>query len=257
MDYDQRCKTVIEFISNHQHCTAQYVVDELKDKISRATIFNILKELSTSGIIKDNKDHENSRDHKLSVDINNPLVSIPKELDNLRDYFFSLLNKTKVFLEIHPDLHETEYAYIIGIFNDLMHQTLRLYTHRAFIGWPRQIRDHKTLGKLHAEFSTRITEIERATEDLVKQVPISGAKSLAESNIYALEETALRDLMIQFEQFRDLRDESRRLLNYLLVIREQDIKSRELKQFYKKMCKIIDSGSHKDRRWLSNLIKSQ
>ena len=84
-------KVVIEFISNHQQCNIQYVVDELQNKISRATIFNILKELVTNGAVKDSRDHENSRDHKLSVETNNLLVSVPKELETLQKYFFHCL----------------------------------------------------------------------------------------------------------------------------------------------------------------------
>lgn len=242
MNHEERAAAVIEFISTHQHCTAQTVVDELQNKISRATIFDIIKELTINGAIKDNKDHENSRDHKLSVETNNPLISVPRELATLQKYFFSLFDKTKIFLDSNSKyLTEIACAKIDGMFIRLLTELLRVYTHRAFISWPREINDHKTLGKLHAEFSSRIVKIQRAMDDTLCHIPREEKDVSRVTAYYLLDEIyTVRDLLLDFEDFCEVKNESRRLLHYLLEIRAQEVGSDNIPEYYDMLCKKND-----------------
>lgn len=244
MNHEERAEAVIQFISTHQHCTAQSVVDELQNKISRATIFDIIKELTINGAIRDNKDHENSRDHKLSVETNNPLISVPRELATLQKYFFSLFDKTKIFLDSNSKYSEIACAKIDGMFIRLLTELLRVYTHRAFISWPIQINDHKTLGKLHAEFSSRIVEIQRGVNDTLKHIPREEEPEKDVSRVtsyYPLDDNyCLRDLLLDFEDFYAVKNESRRLLHYLLEIRAQEVGSDNIPEYYDMLCKKND-----------------
>jgi len=68
------------------------VVEGLKDQISRVPVFDILKELLQDGTIIDVS--TNRRDHKLYVNDDNLLVSVPRELEEFEKAFISLLQKS-------------------------------------------------------------------------------------------------------------------------------------------------------------------
>jgi hypothetical protein len=93
MSEEERRKIITGFISRHQGCKAEEVVDGIKDRISRVPFFNTLKILIEEGIVKD--DASNRRDHKLYVDEKNLLVSVPRELQDFEEAFVNLLQKSK------------------------------------------------------------------------------------------------------------------------------------------------------------------
>jgi hypothetical protein len=93
MNEEERGRIIIEYISIHQGCKAEEVVDGVKDHISRVPVFKILKALIEEGIVKD--ETSNRRDCKLFVAENNLLVSIPKELQDFEAAFLNLLQKSK------------------------------------------------------------------------------------------------------------------------------------------------------------------
>ena len=46
-------RTITEFISNNQGCTAEEIVNGLKERISRVPIYSALKELDKEGVVED------------------------------------------------------------------------------------------------------------------------------------------------------------------------------------------------------------
>ena len=86
----QRRDIVIDYISNNQGFNKQHIVSGLSNRIGRVKVFHIIRDLVKDGIVREDKAKENSRDIKLFTDTENPLVAVPKELDEFERVFFSL-----------------------------------------------------------------------------------------------------------------------------------------------------------------------
>ena len=84
---EQRRKKVIDFISEHQGCMAEDLVEGVQDFIGRGKVFNILKNLKDEMIVKEEKSKPNSRNIKLFVIKGNPLVTVPKKLYEFKASF--------------------------------------------------------------------------------------------------------------------------------------------------------------------------
>lgn len=93
LNEEQRRIIITKFISVHQGCKAEEVVDGVRDHISRVPAFNTLRALIMDGIVKDKA--TNRRDHSLYVDEGNLLVSVPKELEEFGKAYITLLQKSK------------------------------------------------------------------------------------------------------------------------------------------------------------------
>jgi hypothetical protein len=86
-------KLVVDYISNHQGCKAEEVVEGVKKHLSRVPVYRTLEDLVKDGTVKDQA--TNRRDHKLYVDFNNLLVSVPKELEGFKKAYLNLLQESK------------------------------------------------------------------------------------------------------------------------------------------------------------------
>lgn len=84
-------RDILEFISKNQGCNIQTLVKGLEHEISRQTIFNTLNELRTQGQVTVGRKKPNSRDLNLYVKENNPLYSVPKELEEFEGLFIPFL----------------------------------------------------------------------------------------------------------------------------------------------------------------------
>ena len=87
-------RTLIEFIINNQGCNAEYIVDGLKEQISRAPIFGALKDLVVEGIVQDRP--KNRMEHRYFVDTTNPSILIPQQLENIVRAFRALLRECEI-----------------------------------------------------------------------------------------------------------------------------------------------------------------
>jgi hypothetical protein len=68
------------------------VVEGIKDQISRVTVYGTLKELLEDRRLRD--DSTNRRDHKLYVNTDNLLVSVPRELEKFEKAYLNLLHNS-------------------------------------------------------------------------------------------------------------------------------------------------------------------
>jgi predicted transcriptional regulator len=94
LDSEERHRRiVIQFISTNQGCTAEQLVDGVDKELSRVTVYKTLRYLLDKGLVQDRA--TNRRDHKFFVDINNPLFSIPQQLEEIEAMFKELLDKSK------------------------------------------------------------------------------------------------------------------------------------------------------------------
>lgn len=96
MDSQARRKILIDFIANNQGCT-KADIEKANDviPISRKTLFKIIGELKEDGIIEEIMEKPNSREHKLFVKKDNPLVLVTSELEEFEKAYVQLLNKFK------------------------------------------------------------------------------------------------------------------------------------------------------------------
>jgi hypothetical protein len=90
---EKRRKRIIDFISVHQGCIAEDLVEGVKDYIGRGKVFKILPDLKDERIVREERGKPNSREIKLFVDEDNPLVSVPKDLNEFHQTFMTFLQR--------------------------------------------------------------------------------------------------------------------------------------------------------------------
>ena len=83
---------VLDFVREHKGCMKEHVVEGLKSKISRVPVLNIINELLTENSLINKS--ENRRDHKLFVNTDNLLVSVPEELEEFEKAYLNLLENS-------------------------------------------------------------------------------------------------------------------------------------------------------------------
>jgi hypothetical protein len=175
---DLGMKLVADYIGNNQGCTAQDIVDGLNLSISRGPIFDILKELVASEIVKDQR--INRKEHRYFLEFNNPLVSIPQELDKFEKAFIILLENTnKKYYALLKEVEELRSSNTVPNIDELIKKieglTLSLfylrplqifysfinaYLIRSTLIWPNKFRDRKALSNLYSIIFTRIAVVQ-------------------------------------------------------------------------------------------------
>lgn len=91
MDNQERRKILIDFILHNQGCTKADIEKALP--ISRKTIFRLIDEQEEDGIVEEIQEKPNSREHKLFVKKDNPLVIVISELEEFEKLYIQLLKK--------------------------------------------------------------------------------------------------------------------------------------------------------------------
>jgi hypothetical protein len=89
LDEKARRDIIIKFIENKPGCTAEDIVEGIKNEISRQPVFDLLKDLLNEKIIVDNK--INRRDHRYFINNNNILYNTKKEIEKFKLAYFHLL----------------------------------------------------------------------------------------------------------------------------------------------------------------------
>ncbi|MFZ0510053.1 MAG: hypothetical protein WAM14_00480 [Candidatus Nitrosopolaris sp.] len=158
---DRRTK-ILDYITSHQGCNGQDVVRGVENYVSRVTVFNILDSLEKVGAIRIQKDKPNSRDFKLFVDANNPLISLPTEFDEFKRYYYPLLETVKEQVKEYSEYDTAQtYRYLgyLGSLGLIFGEFIRIYDIRALLVWPNQIRDTESLKNLYILFFSEVLEI--------------------------------------------------------------------------------------------------
>jgi hypothetical protein len=93
MQEAERHKKIIDHISSHLGCLTEDLCKAMEKHMARSTFFKDLAKLKEDKIVRE--EHTNKRDHKLFVDSNNPLIFIPKQLEEIEKTFKTLLDKSK------------------------------------------------------------------------------------------------------------------------------------------------------------------
>jgi hypothetical protein len=162
-----RRNKIIEYIIKHPGCNAEKALRGVNDWMARATYYRCLRDLMHEGIvISGPKDKPKSRDHKLFVNTNNPLIIIPKELEQFENAFFVLLRKTVDTLEVHSDSSISYYLISRPLF--LFYEMVKVYLILALCNWPRTVLEKDTLQKLYTVVFTKLGEIQFRINDILK-----------------------------------------------------------------------------------------
>ena len=100
-------RLVMNFIRDNQGSKAQDIVDGIKKDLSRAPIFDTLRELVNEGAVTDKK--INRREHRYFLNDDNLLVSIPAEFNQFKDYFFKLIDEVNQPFDTKIKEHDKKY----------------------------------------------------------------------------------------------------------------------------------------------------
>ncbi len=167
MDAQERRRIIVEFVSNHHGCKAEDVYDGVKEQISRVPACNTLQQLVKDGVIGDQK--PNRREHRYSVENNNPLVSVPRELDEFEKLFYNFLEGARIkynemgFRRTRAKAGESkmvDYSVDIQIHaGQILKQVLNTYLSYALIKWPIIIQDKELLAKVYTIVFDRLQQI--------------------------------------------------------------------------------------------------
>jgi hypothetical protein len=167
MNESLRRNKIIEYVIKHPGCNAEKALRGVNDWMARATYYRCLRDLMHEGIvISGPKDKPKSRDHKLFVNTNNPLVIIPKELEQFENAFFVLLRKSVDTLEVHSDSSISYYLISRPLF--LFYEMVNVYLILALCNWPRTVLEKDTRQKLYTVVFTKLGEIQFRINGILK-----------------------------------------------------------------------------------------
>ena len=213
-------KLVMNFIRDNQGCKAQDIVDGIKKYLSRAPIFDTLRELVNEGAVTDEK--INRREHRYFLNDDNLLVSIPAELDQFKDYFFKLIDEVNQRFDTNIKEHDKKYPELLRENNvddlewkmldsvkkksRLSYSLLGLYQHlvgmyilRSLAIWPKKIRNKEILNKLYTEVFNRLQEIQlKLTSKLFAPSDEFGLYDVAVESLFVLKPFDLDTIGMNF-----------------------------------------------------------
>jgi hypothetical protein len=239
MTKEKRQEKIIDIIRSNKYCNKQTVVKELKDEISRATVFDLLRELIKIGAVKtysENNQKKNARDYKLFVAEDNPLVSVRLELEEFERTYFDLFDKEMSYIESCVQASRKEsnteklnesslHLFLVQLLVDVFYFMVDAYLFRLLYEWSHQISDRRVLQQLYSMVFSRIADM---------QVRIS--ESLNSASIKIWHDVSFT----QFMQQRFRSTGSGPLLENSLYIAQRVGKEKEVESIIDSLWNIID-----------------
>jgi hypothetical protein len=185
-----RERLVRDFIGKNKGCNKDAVVRGVSKELSRKTAYKIIESLEEKGDIEDRKE-KNSRECKLFLKLDNPLVCVLLELEEFEKSFFSLFikarekagnsMKAKAFdkfaksrhwkLEKSSDLLPAiDYDQLLSMPLSIFYHMVHSYLFRSIMVWPIQIQDKITLNKLYEMVFTKIASILKRVAEIDEDI---------------------------------------------------------------------------------------
>jgi hypothetical protein len=179
MSDERREKLVRDFIGNNKGCNKEDVIRGLKKDLSRKTVRKKMNALEEKGEVEDRKE-KHSRESKLFLKLDNPLVSAMLELEEFETYFLSLFSKArekvgdsmkmKAFdkfaksrrwkLEKSSDvLPPLDQDQLLSESLSIFYHMVNSYMIRSIMVWPILINDKKIVNKLYEKVLMNIANI--------------------------------------------------------------------------------------------------
>jgi hypothetical protein len=161
LDQQERCKKIANYIRNHQGCITEEACIGVKQHMSRSTFFKDLQKLIEDKEIR--KEPLNKRDQRLFVDVDNPTVYVPEQLDVLEKKLKNLLESSKKeYSKIPPDddyFDACYHPFHIAPFL-LLHMIIDSYVIHSTITWPRKLKDKQSLTKTYTIIFSKIAAMQ-------------------------------------------------------------------------------------------------
>jgi hypothetical protein len=183
LDEEKRRKIIVDFISGHLGCNAEYVKKGVEDYIGRVKVSNIIKDLKEENIVIGKKRKPNSRDIQLYINNDNLLVSVPKELEEFEKAFFTLLAKAKseyekryfsIISRSYPFIdYQSEFVMIMPLITQplqIFHEMVNVYNAYSILLWPKKIQDKDTLKELYTVVFTKIANMQVRTVEILRSL---------------------------------------------------------------------------------------
>jgi hypothetical protein len=183
LNEENRRKIIVDLISEHQGCNAEYVKNGVKDYIGSVKVFRILKDLKEENIVIGKKSKPNSREIQLYINNDNLLVSVPRELEEFEKAFFTLLEKAKseyerryfsIVSRTYPYIDsQSEFIMIMPLIIQplqIFHEMVNVYTAYSILLWPKKIQDKDTLRELYTVVFTKIANMQVRTVEILRSL---------------------------------------------------------------------------------------
>jgi hypothetical protein len=251
MDIQDRRRIIIEYLTNNPGCNKQKVVKAFEPRLSRVPVLNTIEELKQDGMVRQETEKENSREHKLYVNTENILISVSKELEEFEQNFFSLLEKvikkmrhslSKSSSRTHRNKNarltiESKLYYLsegerlriqpvadsLWQLRNLFFEIVNVYMIRSIDVWSQRIQDQEIRKKIYfivfnkiANMNMRVSEL--LSYPLLKNIYPLGLDGVVQHKIYAT-----KNLVSWIDAFNksNMEKESRPLLNSIWKIYDE------------------------------------
>jgi hypothetical protein len=172
VDLEERDWRVMRYIKDNPGTSKEGVVRGMNGDPSRITVLKILDKLEQYELIISTKDKPNSQRLHLYINKEDVFVSVSQDLEEFKNTFFVLLDKT-VERARHIPARDDK----IGIFSMLYDDFLIFYYHILGLHityglrkWPNEIKDHETASRLYTVIFSRMLEIQTKIFDIQNMI---------------------------------------------------------------------------------------
>jgi hypothetical protein len=227
----QREIIIINFIKGNQGCTKADITIGLKGIISKKTIDKIVDQLIGDNIVHKK---EGSRNHKLYLNEDNLLVSVPLELEEFEAGFDRLLFYVAQNLQdIHSNKfkdksreellnrHDTNFTSLLQCIN-ILDKISNVYMTYSVIEWPKKMKSEEDLKKLFSFTFNKLADIRLKLSKIFKEAFSEAYSPLG--NMPSLRKTYATDLLEEsVERFNkaNLQNESEPLISSIWKIHKE------------------------------------
>lgn len=180
-DLTEQEKTILKFTEKNQGCSKQLLVDEIKGKYSRATVFKILHSLEEFELIYVIPNPENRQTKSVYLGNGGIINRVNKELDSLQSAVKGIINALHKSNISNEDAYEM-YHQVMDIFSDVM----RSYLGWSVVRWPRETKNKKILERTYGILFLRISEM----------------VSYLSHNYYPVEDEGIDELIVRYPYYR-------------------------------------------------------
>jgi hypothetical protein len=166
---DEREKVIETFVSEHQPCTMEEIVNGLHAKISRNPLYEVVNVMLAKGVLIDEK--KNRRDHQIRINEDSLIVTIPPQIELFGTRFLDLAKSTSEEVDILFDKYgtsqdrlkklrrfESDIIYEVG--SAILFYVLDVVSLTSIFVWPRKSQNRETIREVCSIVFPSISDIQ-------------------------------------------------------------------------------------------------
>jgi hypothetical protein len=160
-DLTQKETKILRYIETYPDSTKQNIVEYFHGEMARVPVYRTLDRLVKYGIVNDKLDHLNRQTHRLAVNYESIYFQSIQELDEFKNAFFALIDRTAVEYNRSKvsAMREKEFSQLYSELILIYFHVLGTYITYAILKWPKKIKDKDVLTKLYSTVFSRMVEI--------------------------------------------------------------------------------------------------